>query len=192
MRDHYDERGNCHTGLIFGRGVDTRQVCYRHASEDQRALVEALDLRAPEIGLEKVPAVRARWGGGYVWPYGPNLYVDDRVALLDWAVPNRLRISGSSSRCGECWISGRQCPSYGAHSAVRGWVDHPSRWNLGGKPRVFVSQPYSLSDKERAELEHAVTAANEAGRNLRLEISEESGWYGKPTIWIAIWNEANR
>lgn len=189
---HFDDRGGCHYGLIFGQGLDARSVCFLHASDAERQLVQDLDLRAPEIGLKPVPAVHARWGGSYQWPYGPNLYVADRVALLDWAVPNWLRISDASSRCAICWVSGSRCPSDGRHLSSRGWIDHPTRWNLRGKPRVFVSQPYSLSGQERAEVEGLVAAANSAGRNLRLEISEESGWYGKPTVWVAIWNETNR
>jgi hypothetical protein len=57
-------------------------------------------------------------------------------------------------------------------------------WNHGpgANPAVLVSQPYGLSDEDRAAL--AVLAKEP---DLVVEIDEDGGWYGMRTSWVAIW-----
>ena len=190
MRDHhFNDEGGCYRGLIFEQGYTSSARCCRHATADQRALVAEQNARAPRIGIDKTRTLSG-WGDiGMDWPYGAYDDVTVRQALLDWAEPLGLKESRSRSSCWRCWFkrSPRCTLSDWAHRHMGGWIDHPSNWNLNGKPHVFVSQPYDLPDRERAEIETAVAEMNEQGHNLRLEISQETGWYGYRAMWIAIW-----
>jgi len=143
--------------------------CPRHTSDEQRTLLDDLDRRARHISI--------RDGG---WPYGPNIHVPARVALLDWAEAEKVRYSAR----GNClhWIARGRCAvslcneDRGRHS----WMDHVTGWTRAGKPAVLVSQPYQVSAAEQMEL-------TRIGVEWSLDVRVgDTGWYGSDTRFVEL------
>lgn len=121
------------------------------------------------------------------WPYGPNIDLDSREALVEWAAPLGLRQSSTYNKCLH-WLRGKQCPrdaGYGACGVRVPGEDHASAWNRGPgrSPAVVVSQPYHLDRADRAALDRLAMEPD-----LVVEVDDDGGWYGMGTIWVAIWN----
>jgi hypothetical protein len=148
-------------------GDDTRR-CHRHATEEQRAFAAELDARAPAVGIQPGGA------SGPGWPYGPNIDVEARQGLLEWAEPLGLRLS----KAGHCvrWIRGQRCRPCGPR---KHWLDHVTAWNHDRKPAVLLAQPYGLGSDDVAELE----ALEDDG----FVVVIGDGWYGHGTTSVAVW-----
>jgi hypothetical protein len=160
-------------GLNFDDGA--QRACARHMTPEQSALVAELDQRAR--GVLTAPDH---------WPYGPNIDVETRRRMLDWADQYSLPHVDPSHICprrlelGYC-RKGWQCPD---RVDGRGWSDHPTMWadRDSHKAVVIVGQPYGLGDDERAE------AADVAARHgLRAEVRELGSWYGHGTSFVGLW-----
>jgi hypothetical protein len=122
-----------------------------------------------------------------------------REALLKrqrWAEKYGLRQSRKSPYC-VCRLLGKSCQVYGSglceHAVPE--ADHPTLWLRHGKPFVFVSQPYQISDPERLGLFcrkralHCVIRTWPAwhfpGAVLHVEISRDKCWEPS-TEWKAL------
>jgi hypothetical protein len=181
-------RPHRHLGSLYMGGLNEDRVefCYRCSPPELRDRVAAVDQAARQMRIV-APNPNAMYGWeDMAWPYGPNIDLDSREALVAWAGPLGLRESSTSRKCLH-WLRGRHCPrnsSYGACGGTVPGADHVSTWNHGpgANPAVLVSQPYHLADEDRAEL--AELAKNP---DLVVEIDEDGGWYGARTIWVAIW-----
>lgn len=187
----------CHRCKFFGlyfEENDKGPRCFKHATEEQRDLVDQLDRRAPALGLRRNRGVACAWGRAFEWPYGPNVSVPSRAALVTWAEKHRVKLARDTSKCALHWLTEGRCgpnrigsPSCRQESSYPLWFDHVTRWNFAGHPRVLVAQPYGLSDTDRLDLERiADTAQLRTGARLRLEIGP-TGWYGHGTTWVALW-----
>lgn len=181
-RDHR-HLGSLHMG---GLGEDRVEFCYRCATPELRDRVDTVDQAARQMRIV-TPEPGAIYGWhDLAWPYGPNIDLDSREALVEWAGPLGLRQSKTPNKCLH-WLRGKQCPraaAYGACGATVPGADHLSVWNRGPgrNPAVIVSQPYHLNDKELAEL-----AELAKDPDLVVEIDEDGGWYGAGTTWVALW-----
>lgn len=172
-----------------GMGGEREKFCPRCATPELRNRVAAVDQAARELRI-----VTRDSGSDFVWhrltwPYGPNIDLDSREALVEWAAPLGLRQSATHNKCLH-WLRGKQCPrnaSHGACGATVPGADHLSVWNRGpGRtPAVLVSQPYGLFDEDLAELTELAKEPD-----LVVEVDESGGWYGAGTTWVAIWNAA--
>ena len=171
-------------GLDFGNGA----VCPRHQTEQERRYAEALDRRAGHLGLERV---EERNGSPIEWPYGlgrPGAIVADRVALLDWMEANRVRPAKVSGKRLDAnflpclhWLREGICRDRGlCRDRYAPWMDHTSGWVRADGVRLFVSQPYGLSDEDRAAL-----ALLDAEPDMRVQI-DEGGWYGAD-YFVSVW-----
>lgn len=160
-------------------------VCHRCATAEHRARIDTVDHAAREKKL--VPRVSGMTGAwhGLQWPYGPNIDVDSREALVAWAGPLGLRLSSTHTRCLH-WLQRKHCPRMwgGRCSTEVPGADHVTAWNRGAgrNPAVLVSQPYHLDDEARRQL-----ADIDNSPGLRVEIVEGGGWYGAGTIFVTIW-----
>jgi hypothetical protein len=169
--------------LTDARGHHT--VCHRCATAEHRDRIDAVDAAAREMKLlPRVSGMGGSWHG-LEWPYGPNIDVDTREALVAWAGPHGLRLSGTHSRCLH-WLQGKRCPRSWGESCAAGvpGADHVTAWNRGAgrNPAVLVSQPYGLDEQARRQL-----ADIDSQPGLRVEIDEAGGWYGAGTTFVAIW-----
>lgn len=166
-------------GLFYGPNRDDRR-CWRHATPEDRARVQEYDRRGKAIGLEA-----AGWQSAekLTWPYGPNISVESRGRMLDWAEAYGLRLAHPSHTClrwlrkGRCMVA--VCDSYRSHPS---WWDHLTTWNRDGKSAVLVSQPYGLTDDDRADL-----ARLDAEPGIHVEIRPDS-WYGLGTTFVGVWH----
>jgi len=165
----------CHlSGLVFDRGTPAeRRVCGRHTSPDDAALLDALDVRGRAIGIK-----RSRY------PYGPNIDVDSRERMLDWAEAEGITAAPLERHVCLSWILERPCRRarcYLTTTARQQFADHLSGWLRDGKPAGLVSHPYAL-DKAGTDALAAITTHHQ----LSLEVRGE-GWYGSSTYQVAIW-----
>lgn len=170
-----------HRGLIF---PDGGRRCWRHTSYTDRELLWALDGRASRCGF-------GTDDGGWlrplerVWPYGPNIDVQMRADMLDWAEAHGLHVSQAAHKCLN-WLRRGRCLVVACSATMPpGWFDHVTIW-LSDHHRVLVSQPYEVDGRDRAELE-----ALDVEPGLRVEI-EPTGWYRAGTLWIAVWADRAR
>lgn len=158
----------CENGLIH---PDGRQVCHRHATPEQRALVAELDERAQQA------RVLNQFGG---WPYGPNIDVASRQRLLDWA--EREGVSLATTRCqGMHWLRTGRCNVHVCEPLGQ-WADHVTRWKRDGKPGLIVAQPYGLDGNDMIALGQLA-----ADDDLHVSVDADS-WYGHGTVMVEVWN----
>lgn len=161
-------------GLVY---PDGGRRCWRHTTDADRTLVAALDARAPGVGVERTePGMR----NAYAWPYGPNVYVAMRVAMLDWAETHDLRETTRAHPCLH-WVRTGRCSRWRCYDSHPGWMDHVTRWTRNGRPAVLVGQPYHVSVDGYAAL-----ALVDADPAFTVEIRND-GWYGSG-VFIAVWN----
>lgn len=162
---------------------DGRKLCRRHYTDDDRAMLADLDRRGRAVGLNR--AGEHDPDNSVAWPYGPNVHVRMRRALLDWAEANQLTYAGRSHAC-LSWLANERCPGpsrcAGQTLAVLRWLDHPSSWTGPAGLRLLVSQPYALTADDGPALQ-AVTAAE--GLHLIIHPPGVS-WYGFQTYMVLI------
>ena len=181
-------RPHRHLGSLYrSDGAEGRiEFCYRCSDQQIRDRVAAVDQAARQMRIV-APTRHAMYGWEDMsWPYGPNVDLDSREALVAWAGPLGLRESSTSRKCLH-WLRGKHCPRYSPYGRCGGTVpgaDHVSMWNHGpgANPAVLVSQPYGLSVENRAALAELAKEPD-----LVVEIDENGGWYGMRTTWVAIW-----
>jgi hypothetical protein len=166
-------------GLFFGSSMGTAQWwCWRCRTAEQKELVRSLD--------EKARNVLDRSAEGVHWPYGPNVYVQMRADLLEWA--DRHDLKSGSTRCssGLHWLDKGRCAKRDCHGKPS-FYDHTTMWRsrTTGKPALVFTQPYE--DVTPAE----VHASIREYPSLTAEVGPES-WYGGGTTAIYIWNHGNR
>lgn len=87
---------------------------------------------------------------------------------------NRSRAGNTFDR-----LIGRR-KDYGYSSLWQRWMDHPSLWLKGGRPHIFVGQPYGLTLRDLQEIvalcdEYGLTAEVDAGL---------SWWYPGSTLLV--------
>lgn len=145
------------------------------------AAVDALDTRAPAIGLLKRRVPTPVTLDCFVWPYGPNIDVAARGRLLDWAERHRLRLSNRGDGCLHWLVTGR-CTEPECSPRAAAWMDHVTAWTRDGEPAVLVAQPYVLEDDDKADL---VGLAGEP--SIRVEAEQTGSWYGHGTWFVGLW-----
>lgn len=164
-------------GHIF---PDGQRRCPEHTSEADVALLEELDERAAVVGLTRT---RWAWDDVYAYPYGPNVHLDMRARMLDWARDNGLQLVDRHHRC-VAWVRTGGCRSITCRTSLASaWLDHVTCWSRNGAPAVLVAQPYHLSGQSVEEL-----AGLDADPQLRVEVSRDS-WYGLGTWMVGVWRE---
>lgn len=170
-------------GIVFDEQTGAR-TCTRHFTAEQQALVKELDERGAKIGLKWDATL-----GTLNWPYGPNIDVPSRQAMVTWAeglglrrvAPQRLNCvcwptSNRRSRC-DCGLGET---AYGKPDTI--W-DHVTHWKTSsGERAVVVLQPYGVTDTGRAILDRWNTRDD-----VHVEIRDDA-WYGSGTTFIGIWN----
>lgn len=124
------------------------------------------------------------WGSGWRrkhgWPYGPNVWLESREALLAWAEmtgarPSRGQPCGHWLRSGRCAVA--ECRER-FYSPQHPWADHVTTWLMPGGRRLIVAQPYSEADYISETLP----------QEFRCVVDERGGWYGFGTIWVEVWS----
>lgn len=168
-----------------------RKICPECATPEHHARIEAANRTALDRGILTRAHRTARDRGPWwevAWPYGPNIDVDVREALVAWAEPLGLRRSTQSRQCLH-WLRGKRCPRRWevGDDCCRDTVpdgDHETTWTLadGKTPALILNQPYGHARRARAEIE-ALAEADD----LRVEFDEAGGWYGNRTIFVAVW-----
>lgn len=154
-------------GLTYADG----RRCSRHATMSDRSLVAELDAQAATIGID----------ASNPWPYGPNVDVPSRQAMLEWAGKRGLRLS-PRGRCLR-WLRRGRCVDTAYVACNETWHDHVTGWNRDGRAAVLVSQPYGISDGAVREL-----GSIAADASLYVNVSAHS-WYGHGTVLIEVWRE---
>lgn len=136
-------------------------------------MVAALGERAEAIGIKH---------GRY--PYGPNVYVDARLRMLDWAEENSLTYVPSERYACVQWLLGLPCRRarcYATTTGRRHWSDHLSGWLRDGRPAVLVAQPYVVTAEGEESLSYI-------GEHPLLSVERRpSGWYGNGTGFVGVW-----
>ena len=165
---------DCRRCRYDGRWFGDEQTCRRHASPAERALHDACDGRAGAIGLRRVR--QDEWGSPWGWPYGPNIDVPSRAAMLDWATAGKLR--KSTADVDLHWLTGGRGNNFGWDPPA--WADHLTGWTVARKPAVLVAQPYMSVDVARESLSGVLS-------DDRFAVAvHASGWYGRHTVMIEI------
>jgi hypothetical protein len=151
-------------------------VCPRHRTAEQRDLVVELDRRGAAVGVK---------GGD--WPYGPNIYVDNRLALVGWAEATGYRLATPNARCLH-WLVGkaRHCSARrdsfdhdGRIERDGDTLDHPTFWTKGGKPALLLAQPYRPPAADWVERTVATWP-------VAVDVAHPAPWYGVGTYGVLI------
>lgn len=189
-----------YVGLVLDEAQVPQVVCGRHASTDVVDRVRKLDGQASSVGAKRRSGGLV-WHRRHEWPYGANNRLETREAMVAWAQGHGVTLAKAwDSPCLHWLLSGR-CGSAHCHAGMTeygfaglracgvrlesdSWLDHITGWSRDGLPAALVVQPYWLSDENREALQLLG-----AKPGLRVEISDDSGWYGLGTTWIAIWRE---
>lgn len=176
----------CRHGLNIADGDRRRKICPRCATDEQFDRVRAVHEAALQARILKpVSDAFGPWWG-LDWPYGPNIDLDSREALVAWALPLDLRQSSAFVKCLH-WLLGKRCPRpyTGDCSGMLPGADHTTIWNQGPgrNPVVIVTQPYGLRDEDRL-----VLAEIDARPEFQVEIDDNGGWYQTNTTWVAVWS----
>jgi hypothetical protein len=136
--------------LEFHRlGEDRRSVCKRHATDAELAEVADLDQRGAALWVP----VGGYGGMANGWPYGPNISVPMRRALVEWAEPRQLRLYTGDDACIH-WLLGEEChlPAFACGPtgtmSIPSWFDHPTAWTRASHPALLLAQPYDLTQHD--------------------------------------------
>lgn len=170
---HRDHADGCPDGLLWPDGI---QRCWRHTDEPGQALVLDLAERATRLGI---PAGIS----DLQWPYGPNIYIDMRQRMVEWAERHGLTYAPRAPRCVD-WPRFGRCRHDG-HTWV-GWLDHVTAWKRDGQPAALLAQPYVLSDDDIAAI---VELAGDS--RLFVDVEPAHGCYGGGTRPIAVWRRTD-
>ncbi|MBO0822430.1 MAG: hypothetical protein J2P27_01065 [Actinobacteria bacterium] len=147
--------------------------CWPHTSEEQRALLADLDRRGKKIGIKDD-----------CWPYGPNIHIDARAELVNWAEAGQLR-HPQGRRCLHWLAKGRCSVSVcGEHRGRHRWMNHASCWTDAGKSRLLVCQPYGVTTDDLADI---TAVAERHGFNVQIG---GTGWYGHGTTYVELQRRA--
>jgi hypothetical protein len=176
----------CFDWLVLGSEGARNHFCRRCASPELQDRVAVVDRAARDIRIvPRADGPSSDPWHGLGWPYGPNIDLESREALVEWAGPIGLRASSTRRKCVH-WLLGKPCPrsSYGVCDWTVPGADHVSVWNRGAgrSPAVIVSQPYGLTDEDRTAL-----GALDRDPDLVVEVDDEGGWYGFNTTFVGIW-----
>jgi len=177
-----------HLGGLWLEDADgsRREICYRCATPAERDRVADIDQAALDYRVIRRSQGGSDWGWHQLdWPYGPNIDIDSREALVEWAAPLGMRSTTSSRRCLH-WLRGNPCPwSHGHCTWQIPGADHVTSWNRGPgrSPAVLVSQPYHLDSDDVAGLLEI-----DESPEFTVEIDEAGGWYLHGSIFVTIWN----
>ncbi|WP_432042749.1 hypothetical protein [Streptomyces cadmiisoli] len=165
-------------GLFFGSGKEAQWWCSRCQSAGHKKLINSLDDRSQ--------GVLTRDADGVDWPYGPNVYVQMRADLLDWADQYDLRSGSTGCSSGLHWLDKGRCAKRECHDRP-GFYDHTTTWlsRTTGRPALVFNQPYSQVDL--ADIWKLISEYP----SLTAEVGPES-WYGSRTFGVYIWNHSNR
>ena len=162
-------------GKSFGDGPPR---CSKHFKPGDRELIAESDRQGKGVLL-----------ADGAWPYGPNVNIDSRFEMIEWAESNGLRLARRNHLCPR-WLKlgacrrGWQC-SDRIDLLTAKWCDHMTPWKtLGGEAAVLVFQPYELTAAERMEI-NALCAANDLTAEIR-----EGGWYLHGAWFIGLWSKA--
>lgn len=144
----------------------------RALTPDQAKTVAELEARA-----------RRMFGSGFWWPYGPNIRVASRMALLDWAEPLGVRQTTSRRPCLH-WLAVGRCLRRDCHGGITvdgkrpRWADHVTAWYVPRTDlRLIVAQPYLPAERAAVLLPEGFHA-----------IVRPSGWYGLDACQIELWS----
>jgi hypothetical protein len=168
---------------VFDERTGVR-TCARHFTAEQQALLAELDRRGAAIGLKRDTAE-----GTLSWPYGPNIDVASRLAMVTWAEGLELRRAARQLLNCVCWPTSnrRSRCDCGLGETPHGkpdhiW-DHVTHWkHRSGGRAVVVLQPYELTYAGQAILDQWNTR-----EDVHIEIRDDA-WYGSGTTFIGIWN----
>ncbi|WP_431897900.1 hypothetical protein [Nonomuraea sp. bgisy101] len=119
------------------------------------------------------------------WPYGPNIDLRSRVAMVAWAKRHGLRPARSTAPLCLTWLEKGRCNGCDAprgHTAF--YLDHMSGWAKDGVPAVIVNHPYHVSGSTVQWLSEA-----EARPGLHVSVPGRS-WYSSATVQVEVWNSA--
>ncbi|MGW2553103.1 hypothetical protein [Streptomyces sp. NPDC001635] len=165
-------------GLFFGSGKEAKWWCSRCQSASQKKLISSLDDRSQ--------SVLTRDADGVDWPYGPNVYVQMRADLLDWADRYDLRSGSTGCSSGLHWLDKGRCAKRECHDRP-GFYDHTTTWLslTTGRPALVFNQPYWQVDPAD------ISKLTSEYPSLTAEVGPES-WYGSGTFGVYIWNDGNR
>ncbi|MFB6555186.1 hypothetical protein [Streptomyces sp. NPDC056405] len=166
-------------GLFFGSGIgEAKWWCGRCQSIDQKELISSLD--------DHARGVLNRDADGVHWPYGPNIYVQMRAALLDWADRHDLKSGNTGCSSGLHWLDRGRCAKRACQGRP-GFYDHTTTWlsQTTGRPALVFNQPYMQVDP--ADVWDSISEYP----SLTAEVETES-WYGAGTSGVYIWNDGNR
>lgn len=123
------------------------------------------------------------WGSGWRrihwWPYGPNVWLESREALLTWAEATGARPSRGQP-CGH-WLRSGRCGVAVCRERFRErrWADHVTTWLMPEGRRLVVSQPYLEADDVSEMLPKD---------EFRCVVDDRGGWYGAGTVWVEVWS----
>ncbi|GGN02424.1 hypothetical protein [Streptomyces fuscichromogenes] len=129
--------GRPRRGLFFGSGIgEAKWWCWRCQSTDRKELISSLD--------DHAQGVLNRDADGVHWPYGPNIYVQMRADMLDWADRHDLKSGDTGSSSGLHWDSISEYPSLTAEVGPESWYGAGTSgvyiWNEGNRS-VAVRPP---------------------------------------------------
>lgn len=171
--------GRSRQGLFFGSGIgEGKWWCWHCQSTDQKELISSLD--------DGARGVLNRDADGVGWPYGPNIYVQMRADLLDWADRHDVKIGRTGCSSGLHWLDKGRCAKRDCRD-VPGFYDHTTTWlsRTTGRPALVFTQPYK--QVEPAEVRESISDYP----SLTAEVGPDS-WYGARTTGVYIWNDGNR
>ncbi|MEV4542275.1 hypothetical protein [Micromonospora echinaurantiaca] len=155
-----------HHGLFYPGRI---RRCRRHATPEQQNLAADIDAHADELGVLN----------GEDWPYGPNIDVESRGRLLDWAEHHQLRLARTQCQ-GLHWLARGRC-GVRVCNRLGHWMDHVTRWNRFGEPALILAQPYRLHGDDMVELGQL------AADGLHVWVHTH-GWYGWGTVAVEVWD----
>lgn len=158
-------------------------ACREHMTTRERNRVERVRSRAIKLGL----------GGschtdGVCWPYGPNINLCAREALVDWMERENLQpANGPTHHHCLRWVKLGYCKKFTCDQKLSHdemFMDHVTYWRGAGRNssrRVLVTQPYM---KVQDVVNETLLLTLED--NVHVEVHDRS-WYGFGTTFIGLW-----
>lgn len=174
---------DCPSCNLMGHGclimLDGARSCPRHRTAEERALLDDISVRAGHMKFRRVTDGQDRWG----WPYGPNIHVQMRLDLLNWAETRQLVKAHPRHSCLH-WVELGRCMKrhcLGLSHDSRPWVDHLSTWLAPDDGRLLLAQPYNSGGR------YDFTADRSEHPGLTFTQGLQS-WYGLGTVGVTVTN----